>query len=105
MVCGAPHKGKRPLGTRTGVKGREPFRVDALLGLLAALVSLMVFVPPREFDPAQASVGWVAITCLTDSHGNSYLLDRMLTTRYPLGSLLMEAAAQTQRRGALLRAR
>ena len=45
------------------------------------------------------------MSCSTDNQGNSYLLDRMMTTRYPLGVILMELAHQMKRRHVLLRAR
>ena len=36
--------------------------------------------------------------------GNTYLLDRLLTTKYPLGVVLMEVAHQSRRKGLALRA-
>ena len=42
--------------------------------------------------------------CGTDNQGNSYLLDRMLTTKYPLAVVLMELAHQMRRRRLILRA-
>ena len=47
----------------------------------------------------------VSLTYSTDNQGNSFLLDRMLTTRYPLGVVLMELAHQMKKRRLLLRAR
>ena len=47
----------------------------------------------------------ISLSCSTDNQGNSYLLDRMMTTRYPLGVILMELAHQMKRRHVLLRAR
>ena len=44
------------------------------------------------------------MTCGTDNQGNSYLLDKLLTTKYPLGIVLMELAVQLGKRGATLRA-
>ena len=41
----------------------------------------------------------------TDNQGNSYLLDRMMTTKYPLVVVLMELAHQMRRRRLVLRAR
>ena len=51
------------------------------------------------------SVGTATFTCGTDNQGNSFLLDKMLTTKYPLGVVLMELACQAGRRRASLRAR
>ena len=78
-------------------------RTIAFLELLGALVGLMVLVP-EAFSPAEATET-VTLTCGTDSQGNSHLLDKLLTTKYPLGVILMEVACQASRRRASLRAR
>ena len=44
------------------------------------------------------------MTCVTDNQGNSFLLDKLLTTKYALGVVLMELAVQLGRRNAVLRA-
>ena len=44
------------------------------------------------------------MSCGTDNFGNTFLLDRLLTTKYPLGVVLMEVAYQCRRRGLCLRA-
>ena len=81
----------------------EPFRTIASLELLGTLVSLviLVLVTERKGDVS----GLVSLTCSTDSQGNSFLLDKLLTTRYPLGVILMELAHQMNRRRMVLRAR
>ena len=81
----------------------DPFRTIAALELLGTLVSLVVLVPnePRRSDASAL----ISLTCSTDNQGNSYLLDRMLTTRYPLGVVLMELAHQMKLRRMVLRAR
>jgi hypothetical protein len=81
----------------------EPFRTIASLELLGTLVSLVVLVPVTE-RKGDAS-GLVSLTCSTDNQGNSFLLDKMLTTRYPLGVVLMELAHQMAKRRMVLRAR
>ena len=63
----------------------------------------MVLVPHDLLGPE--SVGTATFTCGTDNQGNSYLLDKLLTTKYPLGVVLMELACQVGRRRASLRAR
>ena len=40
----------------------------------------------------------------TDNQGYSYLLDKLLTTKYPLGVVLMELAVQVGLRKATIRA-
>ena len=47
----------------------------------------------------------LTLSCGTDSQGNTYRLDRMLTTKYPLGVVLMELAHQMRRRRLVLRAK
>ena len=49
--------------------------------------------------------GLITLSCGTDNQSNSYLLDKMLTTKYPLGVILMELAHQMRRRRLVLRAR
>jgi hypothetical protein len=80
----------------------EPFRTIASLELLAALVGLIVLTP--ELDPGRDSAATVSLSCGTDNKGNTHLLDRMLTTKYPLGIVLMELAHQMRLRRVVLRA-
>ena len=81
----------------------DPFRTIASLALLGSLVSLILLVPveERRYD----SSALISMTCSTDNQGNSFLLDRLLTTRYPWGVILMELAHQMKLRRMLLRAR
>ena len=44
------------------------------------------------------------MTCGTDNQGNMFLLDKLLTTKYPLGVVLMELSCQLGLRRAALRA-
>ena len=80
----------------------EAFRTIASLELLSVLVGVMVLMPEVSRD--QESVGSVTLTCGTDNQGNMYLMDKLLTTKYPLGVVLMELATQLGRRAATLRA-
>ena len=80
----------------------EPFRAIAFLELLGALVSLVVVVP--EGDARGDRAGTLSLSCGTDNRGNSYLLDNMITTKYPLVVILMELAHQMRRRMLTLRA-
>ena len=81
----------------------EPFRTIASTELLASLVGLMVLVPETEARGERAAT--ITLTVGTDNQGNSFLLDRMLTTKYPLVVVLMELAHQMMRRRLVLRAR
>jgi hypothetical protein len=81
----------------------EAFRTIASLELLGALVSVLVLLP--ESEVVSATSGLVALTCGTDNQGNSYVLDKLMTTKYPLGVILMELSCQLGLRRACLRAR
>ena len=81
----------------------DPFRTIASLELLGSLVSLVLLVPVE--DRRSDASALVTLTCSTDNQGNSFLLDRLMTTRYPLGVVLMELAHQMKLRRLLLRAR
>ena len=70
--------------------------------MLASLIGLMVLVP--EEGARGESVGLLGLSVGTDNQGNTFLLDRMLTTKYPLGVVLMELAHQLRRRHLMLRA-
>ena len=80
----------------------EPFCTIAALELLASLQGLMVLVP--EGAAAGETSAVLTLSCGMDNHGNTYLLDRMLTTKYSLGVVLMELAHQMRRRRLVLRA-
>ena len=62
----------------------------------------MLFPVDRQVGDRAATI---SLTCSTDNQGNSFLLDKLLTTRYPLGVVLMELAHQMRRRRMVLRAR
>ena len=81
----------------------EAFRTIASLELLGALVSVMVLFPVAEVDTS--SVGMASMSCGTHSQSNSFLLDKLMTTKYPLGVVLMELSCQLGLRRACLQAR
>ena len=83
----------------------EPFRTIASLELLGALVGVMVLLPTKLFDRAAGSTGLVTFGCATDNQGNSFLMDRLMTTKYPLGLILIELSHQLSQRRAALRAK
>ena len=80
----------------------EPSRTIASLELLGSSVGLMVLVPMSAAKGDSSAV--IRPSCGTDNQGNSRLLDRMLTTKYPLGVVLMELAHQSRIRRMVLRA-
>ena len=83
----------------------ETFRVIASLELLGVLLGVMLLLPVADFTRPAGSTGVVTFACGTDNRGNSFLLDRMLTTKYPLGLILIELSHQLRLRNAALQAR
>ena len=71
----------------------EAFLTIASLELLGALVSVMVLLPEEEVR--SATTGLVTLTSGTDNQGNSYLLDKIITTKFPLGVILSGAELST----------
>ena len=60
----------------------EPFRTIAALELLGILVGVMILIP--ESTPRGEISGLLTLSCGTDNQSNTYLLDKLLTTKYPL---------------------
>lgn len=75
------------------VKG-EPFKTIASSELLAVTVALMVFGPKGHW---RRGAGRVVVTGLTDNLSNSYLIDKFLSTKFPVSLVLMELAKQLER--------
>ena len=70
----------------------EPFKAIAALELFASLLSLMIF-----------SLGWkkqlrgsVVISGFTDNAGNEAVLNRLMTSKFPLVVILTELAEQLE---------
>ena len=57
----------------------------------------MVLPIPRPEGPLRDAV--VGVKAGTDNKGNTYLVDKLLTTSYPLCTVLMEVSAQAQAKG------
>ena len=79
----------------------EAFRTIASLELLGVLVGVMLLITEDELRDRR---GTIRVSCGTDNLGNTFLLDRMITTKYPLGVVLMEVSYQCRMRGLSLRA-
>ena len=60
----------------------------------------MVLCPAVE-GPVE-TVGTATFGCGTDSQGNTLLLDKLLTTKYPMGVVLMELACRASLQGGRL---
>ena len=76
----------------------EPFRVIAALELYAVLVAIVTFCTDKYLGAAADRIGTIRIGGSTDNQSNHYLLQKYLTTKYPLGCILMEVAAQCHAR-------
>ena len=80
-------------------ESKTPQRKIAALELFATLLCVMLFLPERPLREA----GRLLMSGGTDNEGNGYLLDRLMTAKYPLCCVLMELAAALEDRGARLR--
>ena len=76
----------------------EPYRVIAALELFATLLCIIVF---GDAWPAGAA-GEVRLQGITDNAGNSFVVTRLMTTKFPLVMILAEVAAQLRMRGVAL---
>ena len=72
------------------------WRQIAALELVATLAAVVVFGIPK------GATGTFRCSAATDNQGNSRVVARLLTTKFPLNAFLMELAAQLQCRGAEL---
>ena len=78
-----------PWAYRTG----EPFRTIASLELFATLLCIKAF----KLDAGDIAGGRVTLSGLTDNKGNSHVISRLMTVKFPLCAFLMEIAATLQR--------
>ena len=83
----------------------EPFRTIASLELLGALLGVMLLLPLGDFQRKAGTSGLITVGCATDNQGNPYLVGSLMTTKYPLGIILVELCHQLALRHAALRAR
>ena len=76
----------------------EPSRAVAAFELLASLLSVMVLLHAE----VRGSMG-ITLAGGTDNQGNVFLLDKWMTTRWPLALVLIEIGYQLRTLSALLR--
>ena len=69
----------------------EPFRTIAAAELLAVTLAVMVF---KEGAAWRNCEGRFSITGFTDNAGNTFVVDKFLSTKFPLSLVLMELAYQ-----------
>ena len=79
-------------------KEGDPQRVIAALELLGTLLCIILF------DPLYAMSGKAScvLTGATDNKGNSYIVRKLASTKWPITSLLLELSEQLRRRRAIL---
>jgi hypothetical protein len=77
----------------------EPFKLIGSLELLAVLVALMVFGPGSDWAGCK---GTVVIPGLTDNRANQFVIDKFMTTKFPMSIFLMEMAVQLDSINAVL---
>jgi hypothetical protein len=69
----------------------DPFRSIASLELMGVLLALMVFGPEAKWS---RQGGLITLSAYTDNAGNSHVLRKFASSKYPLSILVMEMAAQ-----------
>ena len=74
----------------------DPFRSIATLELIGVLAAVMVLAPGAEWAGGDAKV---TLTALTDNLGNTHVLRKFGSSKYPLSIVAMELATQLDRRG------
>ena len=77
----------------------EPYRTIAALELFASLLCIVVF--GKAWPPMAR--GALAVTGITDNLGNSFILARMMTAKFPSVVILTELAMQLRARALELR--
>ena len=78
----------------------EPYRRIASFELLAVLIAVMVL--PGVGRRGASCLGSAGLVGGTDNQGNTKLIDKYMTTKFPLCTVLMELSAQTQARSLTL---
>ncbi len=73
----------------------EAFKTIASLEALAALLAIILLTESCE----SSTDGVLVASGFTDNRGNRYVLSRLQSQRYPLNIVIMELAAQLERRG------
>lgn len=78
----------------------EPFRVIAALELLGTLLSIKVFIAKGE--RVARAMGKISAGASTDNQGNRFVLNRFMTTKFPLLAFVCETAAELEEKDCLL---
>lgn len=70
----------------------DPFRTISSLELVAVLIAVMLFAPGAEWKGSRAQV---TITAVTDNLGNTFVLQKFMSCKYPLSIVVMESGLPT----------
>jgi hypothetical protein len=79
-------------------KQNDPQRVIAALELLGTMVAMVLFDP----DFSRGGRSSCALTSSTDNRGNTYIVNKLASTKWPITSLLVELSEQLRRRSAIM---
>ena len=67
----------------------------------ASILHVMLFRPDRSDQQGKTQTR-LSFTGLTDNKGNSHVLPKLMTSKYPLAPILMELSMQMRRKGMVL---
>ena len=82
--------------------GGEPYRIIATLELLATLLAVIIFIPITvDNDDAERDV-FFEFAASTDNQVNSVSVVKLVSTKFPLCTLVIELSVQLQQRNAAL---
>ena len=76
-------------------KNGQAYRVIASLDALALLLALSAFGPGQDLSHTKMTI---QVPAFTDNRGNGYVINKLMTTRFPLCATVMELAAQAEQR-------
>ena len=76
-------------------KEGQAYRVIASLECLGLLLALLAFGPGQELKHTRMTV---QVPAFTDNRGNGYVVNKLMTTLFPLCATVMELAAQAELR-------
>jgi hypothetical protein len=77
---------------------KDPQRIIAALELLATMVAIVLFDPEEK----RGGLRGCALTATTDNKGNSYIVNKLSSTKWPITALLIEVSEQLRCRTAIL---
>ena len=82
-------------------KEGKAYRVIATLEALGLLLALLAFGPREHVNDTCLTV---QVPAFTDNKGNGYVVNKLMTTRFPLCAFVVELAAQAEARGVRMKA-